>query len=322
MGTEKRERKKANRAARQQREVRRDRLIGLRRRAVRWGVIVVGAVAAVVAIAAIGGAFSDDSEQANQRVDDPTTEVVEDVSTVTAGEESTAEACPPTDGSAAQRREFDAYPPMCIDEAGSYSAVIETNFGSMTVELDADAAPLTVNNFVTLARYGYFNDTVCHRIIPDFVVQCGDPTATGTGGPGYRFPDELPAAGDYQPVLHHLGGSRRGPAAELQPLRSGHRRSRRHRSGPRRGRQPGVERRTSARGGPHLVGDHHRGLSRRQRPEWPKPPPRSSPPGWSTSVHATRSTRWMTSCAMRSPRENSKTSVGSVLTSTTLISPR
>ncbi|MGB1723768.1 MAG: hypothetical protein ACPHJ1_05870, partial [Ilumatobacteraceae bacterium] len=121
MGTEKRERKKANRAARQQREVRRDRLIGLRRRAVRWGVIVVGAVAAVVAIAAIGGAFSDDSEQANQRVDDPTTEVVEDVSTVTAGEESTAEACPPTDGSAAQRREFDAYPPMCIDEAGSYS---------------------------------------------------------------------------------------------------------------------------------------------------------------------------------------------------------
>ncbi|MEL0041347.1 MAG: peptidylprolyl isomerase, partial [Ilumatobacter sp.] len=167
MGTEKRERKKANRAARQQREVRRDRLIGLRRRAVRWGVIVVGAVAAVVAIAAIGGAFSDDSEQANQRVDDPTTEVVEDVSTVTAGEESTAEACPPTDGSAAQRREFDAYPPMCIDEAGSYSAVIETNFGSMTVELDADAAPLTVNNFVTLARYGYFNDTVCHRIIPD-----------------------------------------------------------------------------------------------------------------------------------------------------------
>jgi len=198
VGTAKRERKKANRAARHQREVRRERLVGLRRRVVRWGVIVVGAIAAVVAIAAIGGAFSDDSEQVNQRVDDPTTEVVEDVSTVTAGEEASAEACPPTDGSAAQRREFDAYPPMCIDEAGSYSAVIETNFGSLTVELDADAAPLTVNNFVTLARYGYFDDTVCHRIIPDFVVQCGDPTATGTGGPGYRFPDELPAAGDYQ----------------------------------------------------------------------------------------------------------------------------
>lgn len=195
MGTAKRERKKANRAARQQREVRRERLVGVRRRATRWGVVLVGAIGAVVAIAAIGGAFSGDDEAVNQRVDDPTTEVVEDVTTVT---EVSAEACPPTDGSTGQRREFDGYPPMCIDEAGSYSAVIETNFGNLTVELDPAAAPLTVNNFVTLARYRYFDDTVCHRIIPDFVVQCGDPTATGTGGPGYRFPDELPAVGDYQ----------------------------------------------------------------------------------------------------------------------------
>ena len=49
-----------------------------------------------------------------------------------------------------------------------------------------------------LARYHYFDDTECHRAIPDFVVQCGDPTATGTGGPGYRFPDELPGPGEYQ----------------------------------------------------------------------------------------------------------------------------
>ncbi len=170
-------------------------MVGVRRRATRWGVVLVGAIGAVVAIAAIGGAFSGDDEAVNQRVDDPTTEVVEDVTTVT---EVSAEACPPTDGSTGQRREFDGYPPMCIDEAGSYSAVIETNFGNLTVELDPAAAPLTVNNFVTLARYRYFDDTVCHRIIPDFVVQCGDPTATGTGGPGYRFRDELPAVGDYQ----------------------------------------------------------------------------------------------------------------------------
>ena len=52
-----------------------------------------------------------------------------------------------------------------------------------------------MNNFVVLARYHYFDDTACHRIIPDFVVQCGDPTGTGTGGPGYAFADELPAGG-------------------------------------------------------------------------------------------------------------------------------
>jgi cyclophilin family peptidyl-prolyl cis-trans isomerase/FKBP-type peptidyl-prolyl cis-trans isomerase len=106
--------------------------------------------------------------------------------------------CPAPDGSSDQQQEFDAYPPMCIDVTDSYTAVITTNHGEMTVELDAEKAPLTVNNFVTLARYHYFDDTVCHRAIPQFVVQCGDPTASGTGGPGYTIPDELPAAGEYQ----------------------------------------------------------------------------------------------------------------------------
>ena len=57
---------------------------------------------------------------------------------------------------------------------------------------------MTVNNFVYLARNQYFDDTTCHRIIPGFVVQCGDPTATGGGDPGYKFADELPEAGEYQ----------------------------------------------------------------------------------------------------------------------------
>lgn len=106
-------------------------------------------------------------------------------------------ACPPEDGSAEQRQEFDEYPPTCIDPTAVYLAEVVTNFGTLVIELDPARAPLTVNSFVTLARYHYFDGTECHRAIPGFVVQCGDPTATGTGGPGYRFPDELPAAGDY-----------------------------------------------------------------------------------------------------------------------------
>jgi cyclophilin family peptidyl-prolyl cis-trans isomerase/FKBP-type peptidyl-prolyl cis-trans isomerase len=105
--------------------------------------------------------------------------------------------CPAVDGSSEQLQEFDEYPPTCIDVTQSYTAEIVTNFGSITVELDPTKAPLAVNSFVTLARYHYFDGTECHRAIPGFVVQCGDPTATGTGGPGYRFPDELPAAGEY-----------------------------------------------------------------------------------------------------------------------------
>ena len=106
--------------------------------------------------------------------------------------------CPATDGSEPKQQTFDEMQPFCIDTSATYTAEIVTNFGPITVELLPEKAPQTVNNFVMLARYHYFDDTECHRAIPGFVVQCGDPTATGTGDPGYRFPDELPRAGEYQ----------------------------------------------------------------------------------------------------------------------------
>jgi peptidylprolyl isomerase/peptidyl-prolyl cis-trans isomerase B (cyclophilin B) len=106
--------------------------------------------------------------------------------------------CPAVDGASEQQQEFTEYPPTCIDVTKTYTAEIVTNLGSMTVELYPDKAPLAVNSFVTLARYHYFDGISCHRIIPGFVAQCGDPTGTGTGGPGYEFADELPGPGEYQ----------------------------------------------------------------------------------------------------------------------------
>ncbi len=94
--------------------------------------------------------------------------------------------------------EFDAAPPMCIDPSKLYTAVIETTLGSMTVSLDAIGAPNTVNNFVYLARYHYYDGIIFHRIIPGFMCQGGDPTGTGRGGPGYKFADELPKPGRYE----------------------------------------------------------------------------------------------------------------------------
>ena len=122
---------------------------------------------------------------------------VEQAPPITAPTPADDAACA-VDESAPPQQTFEAMQPFCIDPDGSYTAEIVTNLGSLTVELFPDRAPLTVNNFVMLARHRYFDDTQCHRAIPNFVVQCGDPTATGTGGPGYRFPDELPAAGDYR----------------------------------------------------------------------------------------------------------------------------
>ena len=106
--------------------------------------------------------------------------------------------CPEPDGSSEQQQEFTDYPPTCIDVTKAYTAEIETNMGPLTVELYPATAPLAVNSFVTLARYHYFDGIDCHRIIPQFVAQCGDPTGTGSGGPGYEFADELPETGAYQ----------------------------------------------------------------------------------------------------------------------------
>jgi cyclophilin family peptidyl-prolyl cis-trans isomerase len=87
---------------------------------------------------------------------------------------------------------------MVIDPAKRYVATMVTSHGTMVIALDPLAAPKTVNNFVFLARYHYYDGVIFHRIIPGFVLQGGDPLGTGTGGPGYKFADELPKAGQYR----------------------------------------------------------------------------------------------------------------------------
>ena len=80
---------------------------------------------------------------------------------------------------------------MSIDPNRSYKATFETSRGNIVCELFASAAPKTVNNFVFLAREGFYDGTIFHRVIADFMIQGGDPTGTGRGGPGYRFEDEV-----------------------------------------------------------------------------------------------------------------------------------
>ncbi len=288
MGTEKRERQKANRALRQQEIEKAE----SRRRGFRIAAIVIGGLVAVFGLVWIATVVTGDDDEATvttevvpdeslaPAVSEPFTEpvstepvssepvssepastdqaVVDPVTTesVTSDAVSTEE-CPPEEGVTEAVQQFDSAPPMCLDPAATYQAIVTTNMGEFTIDLDQDAAPLTVNNFVFLARNLYYDDTPCHRIITDFVVQCGDPTGTGTGGPGYEFADELPEAGavparldrdgqqrprhERQPVLHHHRRAGRRPAAELLAVRSGHRRAR-HDGGRSRGDRVGVGR--------------------------------------------------------------------------------
>ena len=92
---------------------------------------------------------------------------------------------------------YDAPPEMTIDLAKTYSVTLHTNHGDIDIEFDAVKSPQTVNNFVFLARDGFYDGVIFHRVISGFMVQGGDPTGTGMGGPGYKFRDELEGSGKY-----------------------------------------------------------------------------------------------------------------------------
>ena len=199
MGTAKRERQKTNRQQRleeMQRQQRRDRT---KRRFITWAIIIVVAGAALYGVSLLvsGGDDDDTATSATSVVTTPATTVFQPTTVPGAANTGTT-PCPNADGTSPRTITFAEPPPMCIDAAKSYTATVVTNKGEFTVDLDAATAPQTVNNFVVLSRYHYYDGVLCHRIIDSFVVQCGDPTGTGSGpNPGYTIPDELPAQGAY-----------------------------------------------------------------------------------------------------------------------------
>ncbi|CAN5679475.1 hypothetical protein BH20ACT1_BH20ACT1_03110 [soil metagenome] len=204
MGTEKRQRQKEGRQARLAAEQTDQRRRQQRRRMVSAVVISLVVFAVLVLISQAG--TDDEADTAAQATNTTLTEPEPDAGSTTttpaapvAFEYGTGE-CPPAEKPAEPVRSFSAAPQRCIEDGVDYAAVLSTSQGALTVDLLEDEAPGTVNNFVVLARYGYYEGAPFHRVIADFVVQGGDPVGDppGTGGPGYTIPDELPAAGSYQ----------------------------------------------------------------------------------------------------------------------------
>jgi cyclophilin family peptidyl-prolyl cis-trans isomerase len=108
---------------------------------------------------------------------------------------TTTSSCTHTQPARGSTKTYTKAPPMTIDAAKTYTATMTTSCGTITMTLDAKDAPKTVNSFVFLARAHFFDGLKFHRIVPDFVVQGGDPKGDGSGGPGYSLPDEPPKAG-------------------------------------------------------------------------------------------------------------------------------
>ena len=208
MGTAKRERKKMNRdMGRQAQEA-----AAKRQKTTKTTVRIVGAIVIILALF-FGIAFLTNDDSTDNASPVTTTVDAYASTTVATGDATTTEPsdtaapadfvygtteCPPVEGAATQTQDFSDSFALCIDPTKTYTAVVKTNMGTYSAVLDAAKAPGTVNNFVSLARNKYFDGTTCHRAIPGFMIQCGDPTATGSGGPGYKFADELPATGEYK----------------------------------------------------------------------------------------------------------------------------
>ena len=149
----------------------------------RQAVYAVAGIGVVVLLAMVAMTRSGDDSQ----------DVSAGASTTTTGDpaETPCEQTPPT----TRPTPFD----QTIDTARTYTATVTTDVGDFTIELADDRAPKTVNNFVNLARSGFYDCVPFHRVIPGFVVQGGDATeGSGTGGPGYEFEDELPQPGEYE----------------------------------------------------------------------------------------------------------------------------
>ena len=166
------------------------------------------APAILLLLAACGGADST-AEAAGSATDAPTT-TAPPTTTAAPAQTTAPSGIPPSDYAGfraqptacgadappgAQSAEYAAPEDVGLDPATKVQATIVTSCGDIVVELDPAQAPETVNSFVFLAQQGYFDGTVSHRILPGFVIQAGDPTATGRGGPGYIVPDELPPDG-------------------------------------------------------------------------------------------------------------------------------
>ncbi len=163
------------------------------------GLAVVALILGVVAM--VGGGSTDSSGDGSTTTLATTTTVKDAAALPTPPEGLTlseATPCPPAAGSAKRVQKFAGPPPTCIDPAKKYSATFETTEGSFTADLDPARAPVSVNNFVVLSRYHFYDGVPFHRIVPGFVIQAGD----GDGEPwgnndlGYSIPDELPASSD------------------------------------------------------------------------------------------------------------------------------
>ncbi len=215
MSTEKRQRQKAGRQARLEAEQKaKKRKQQLRR--VATFVVIAAVVVGVVALLSHGSskkkAAAATSTTATTKPSTTTTTAHQGGSGNTSPSAITTSAdCPASLSTPLNKPYWTSAPPMTIDPTKTYTATVTTDVGPFTIQLDPQAAPKAVNSFVFLAKQHFFDCIVFHRVIQTFMDQTGDPTGTGSGGPGYTFADELPKTASPQYPLGSVAMANSGP---------------------------------------------------------------------------------------------------------------
>ena len=225
MPSEKRARQRAARESRLAQEAKAQK----RRKQIRNGIIIAVIAGVIILIVFLTSSNSPSKSSTSSTTTTTTTAPTSTTTTQSAAnaqlqaqanQVAVAAGCPASTSAVVNTQKYSAAPPMTIDTSKNYTATVVTTAGTFTIDLDAKAAPVTVNNFVFLANKDFYHCVIFHRVIPSFMDQTGDPTGTGNGGPGYTIPDELPAkstdASDQYPLgsvamantgQPHTGGS-------------------------------------------------------------------------------------------------------------------
>ncbi|HVM07794.1 MAG TPA: peptidylprolyl isomerase [Acidimicrobiales bacterium] len=193
MPTEKRERQRAGREARRE-AARAAQRRAQRRRQIIAIVTLIAVIFGIGLALNLSGGDDDGTDVAADDNNTTSTTLGEDGANATFG----STECPPAEGAAERKTDFPDSFENCLRDGVDYKATIEFDVGTVEVDLAEGDSPVTVNNFVALARHRFYEDVVCHRVLKGFVVQCGDPEGTGSGGPGYTIGEEPPKSGTYE----------------------------------------------------------------------------------------------------------------------------
>jgi cyclophilin family peptidyl-prolyl cis-trans isomerase len=213
MATTKRERQKAARRQKLEQMQRANK----RRKNIRRSVIVVIVAAVVVGSAAL--LFSGKSTPPTTTTTSTSTSSTSTTTTLPkadalaqakANAMAVAAGCPASTATRVNTLTWKTAPPMTINKSLTYYAHFVTTAGDFVVKLDAATAPITTNNFIYLAEHNFYKCVIFHRVIPGFMIQGGDPTGTGSGGPGYTIPDEYPKVGNPTYPLYSIAMANTG----------------------------------------------------------------------------------------------------------------